>query len=263
MQQNCTTLLWSAIINLQRSFHKVPLLSWGHWRMGRSWQVVSYKCEISVFQEFRYIWTGWGKSLSHFLILIFYFKRYSGSPGLISNSDPLHELDKWERKKNPVNLVLAFINMINWSTRADSPLSTYVCSHIIFRHTERQIFHIFTLKSLKGSINATSELITLTCSSCRSCESPTSLKAPEFLNSCEGVDGVDGRLELQTGTKVQLPDVPPGSCVLADEGAVLVERNLRSIPIIHQAVVAVWMPHRHLHRRLSSLQPSFLLSTER
>lgn len=70
-------------------------------------------------------------------------------------------------------------------------------------------------------------------------ESPLSLKSLEFLSSRERVDGVDRRLELQTGTKVQLPDVPPGSCVLADEGAILVERNLRSIPIIHQAVVAV------------------------
>lgn len=83
------------------------------------------------------------------------------------------------------------------------------------------------------------ELITLTCSSCRSCESPASLKSPEFFNSSERVDGIDRRLELQTGTKVQLPYVPPGSCVLADEGAVLVEGNLRSIPVIHQAVVAV------------------------
>lgn len=46
-------------------------------------------------------------------------------------------------------------------------------------------------------------------------------------------------MELQTCTEVQLPDVSPGSRVLADEGAVLVERYLRPVAIIHQAVVAV------------------------
>lgn len=46
-------------------------------------------------------------------------------------------------------------------------------------------------------------------------------------------------MELQTRTKVQLPHVSPGSCVLADEGAVLIERYLGPFAVIHQTVVAV------------------------
>lgn len=46
-------------------------------------------------------------------------------------------------------------------------------------------------------------------------------------------------MELQACTEVQLSDISPGSCVLADEGAVLIERYLRPVAIIHQAVIAV------------------------
>lgn len=56
---------------------------------------------------------------------------------------------------------------------------------------------------------------------------------------CQRVDGVHRRMELQTGTEVQLPDVPPGSRVLANEGAVLIKRYLSPFAVVHQAVVAI------------------------
>lgn len=82
----------------------------------------------------------------------------------------------------------------------------------------------------------------------------------EFLR--QGVDGFHGRVNLQTCTKVHLPDVSPGSCVLADERAVLVERYLSSFPVVHQTVVARWSLHHCIHVQLASLKPPFLLSAK-
>lgn len=79
---------------------------------------------------------------------------------------------------------------------------------------------------------------------------------------CQRVDGVHWRMDLQTPTKVQLPDIPPGSGVLADERAVLVERYLSSFTVVHQAVVTLRSPHHLLHRRLASLKTFLLLSTK-
>lgn len=80
------------------------------------------------------------------------------------------------------------------------------------------------------------------------------------MNSCQGVDGIERRMELQACTKVQLPHVSPGSCVLADEGAVLIERYLGPFTVIHQTVVAVRPPHDGLHGGLAPLKPLFLLT---
>lgn len=79
-------------------------------------------------------------------------------------------------------------------------------------------------------------------------------------DSCQGVDGVQRRMELQACTKVQVPDVPPGSCVLAYEGAVLIERYLGPFAVIHQTVVAVRSPHDGLGGGLAPLKPLFLLT---
>lgn len=82
-----------------------------------------------------------------------------------------------------------------------------------------------------------------------------------FRASCQGVDSVHWWMELQTCTEVQLPDISPGSCVLANEWAVLVERYLSSFSIFHQTVIAICSLHNCFHRWLASLNPSFLLST--
>lgn len=67
-------------------------------------------------------------------------------------------------------------------------------------------------------------------------------------------------MELQTCTKVQLPHVSPGSCVLADEGAVLIERYLCPFAVVYQTVVAVRSPHYRLRGGLAPLKPLFLLT---
>lgn len=77
---------------------------------------------------------------------------------------------------------------------------------------------------------------------------------------CQRVDGVHRRMELQTGTEVQLPDVSPGSRVLANEGAVLIKRYLPPFAVVHQTVVTIWSPHHRLHGWLSPLKPLFLLT---
>lgn len=56
---------------------------------------------------------------------------------------------------------------------------------------------------------------------------------------CQRVDGVHRRMELQTGTEVQLPDVSPGSRVLANEGAVLIKWYLCPFAVVHQTVVTI------------------------
>lgn len=77
------------------------------------------------------------------------------------------------------------------------------------------------------------------------------------------VDGIQRRMELQTCTKVQLPHVSPGSRVLADEGAVLIERNLCPFAVVYQAVIAVWRPHYRLRGGLAPLKPLLLLTFRR
>lgn len=77
------------------------------------------------------------------------------------------------------------------------------------------------------------------------------------------VDGIQRRMELQTCTKVQLPHVSPGSCVLTDEGAVLIERNLCPFAVVYQAVIAVWSPHYCLRGGLAPLKPLLLLTFKR
>lgn len=79
-------------------------------------------------------------------------------------------------------------------------------------------------------------------------------------HSCQGVDGVQGRMELQTGTEVQLPHIPPGSCVLANEGAILIKRYLRPFAVVHQTVVAVRSRHDGLGGGLAPLKTLFLLT---
>lgn len=80
---------------------------------------------------------------------------------------------------------------------------------------------------------------------------------------CQRVDGIQRRMELQTCTKVQLPHVSPGSCVLADEGAVLIERYLCPVAVVYQTVVAVRSPHYRLRGGLAPLKPLFLLTCKR
>lgn len=68
---------------------------------------------------------------------------------------------------------------------------------------------------------------------------------------CQRVDGVDrgGGLRALVALRLVLVFL---HCVLADEGAVLVELSVATLPIVHQTVVALL--HISIQRRLAALQ---------